>query len=88
MSSREFSEWIEFYRLEPFGTDIDLLGHAITASVTANANRPKGHKAYRPEEFMPNFEKREQTVDEQIQFAAMFTAAMGGQDMRSEDTDG
>lgn len=68
-----------FWQLEPFGGDSPYIGHAITASTIANANRGKGKKAYKLEQFMPKFgAKKAQTVEEQIQFAAMFTAAMSG----------
>lgn len=82
ISSEELSEWMEFYRLEPFGTEAEMLGHAITSSVVANANRGRGDREYKPADFMPKFERQEQSVDEMVQFAAMYTAAMGGQDLR------
>jgi hypothetical protein len=73
-----------YYQLEPFGTEVDMLGHAITASTVANVNRQKGKKAYKPQDFMPDFEKenRQQTTDEMLAFAEMMTAALGGEDKR------
>jgi hypothetical protein len=70
--------------LEPFGQDADWLGSAIVASTVANVNRGKGKKAFEVDDFMPRFEptKKEQTTDEMIQMAAMFTAAAGGKDLR------
>ena len=85
MSSRELTEWVLFYSLEPFGNQIDMLGHAITSSTVANVNRQKGRKAYKPEDFMPKFEKQTKSVDEMIQFAQMMTIGMGGKDERYED---
>ena len=68
-----------FSQIEPFGADAGYLGHAITASTIANSNRQKGHKPYSAEDFMPKFEKKkEQSVEEMIQFASMFTVASGG----------
>ena len=85
ISSSELTEWIEQYNVEPFGMQIDMLGHAITSSTVANANRKKGSKQYEPSDFMPAFEKEEeQTVDQQINFAEMYTIAMGGKDLRGE----
>jgi hypothetical protein len=79
MSSQELTEWLAFYTLEPFGGETQYVGHAITAATVANSNRGKGKKAAKVEDFMPKFgPKKAQTVEEQIQFAAMFTAAMGG----------
>lgn len=34
---------------------------------------------------MPKFEKQNQSPDEMIQIAAMFTAGLGGQDLREDD---
>lgn len=71
--------------LEPFGTEADYLGHAITASTIANVNRGKNQKAYRAEDFMPKFEKKQnQTPEQMIQIAEMFTVANGGQDLRGD----
>jgi len=86
ISSAELTEWAAFYQLEPFGTEVDMLGHAITAATIANVNRGKGHKALSPKDFMPEFEKagHVQSADEMLQFAEMMTAAMGGQDHRKD----
>jgi hypothetical protein len=47
-----------FYQLEPFGSEAEYLGHAITASTVANVNRdPKKHETFRPEDFMPKFDE-------------------------------
>lgn len=85
ISSEELSEWVAYYQLEPFGTEVDMLGHAITASTVANVNRGKGQKALSPKDFMPDFEKSShvQSAEEMLQFAEMMTAAMGGQDHRN-----
>lgn len=84
ISSREISEWMEFYKVEPFGMDAEYLGHAITATTVANVNRGKGQKAYKPQDFMPKFGTEEQTPEEMLQFAAMYTAALGGKDLRDD----
>jgi len=86
ISSRELTEWMAFGQLEPFGAESNFLGHAITASTVANVNRAKGQKAYEVSDFMPNMEgKKEQTEAEMIQFAEMWTAAMGGKDLRHKE---
>ena len=76
-----------FSILEPFGTDAENIGHAITASTIANVNRGKNQKAYKVEDFMPHRRKKNQTTDEMLQIAAMTTAANSGVDLR-EDEDG
>lgn len=68
-----------FYQVEPFGGETQYLGSAIVASTVANSNRGKGKKAAKMEDFMPKFERpKEQTVEDQIHFAAILTAALGG----------
>jgi hypothetical protein len=34
---------------------------------------------------MPKFEKKEQSIDQMVQIAAIVTASLGGQDMRSDE---
>lgn len=84
ISSVELSEWMAFFQMEPFGAEIDLLGHTITSATVANAHKPKGHRAYKPSDFMPELDKPPQTVEEMIQFATMMTAAFKGR-METED---
>jgi len=87
ISSRELTGWIAFSQLEPFGSEMESLGHAITASTVANVNRGKGQKPYKVEEFMPKFENEPQSVDQMVQIAAMMTAGLGGQDLRFQTPD-
>lgn len=54
MSSREFSEWMAFYEIEPFGDERADLRQAMTTSavhnsIQAQAKHPKWTK---PEDFM------------------------------------
>lgn len=82
VSSKEITEWMLFFELEPFGAEAEFLGHAITASTIANVNRGKG-RARKVEDFMPKFSRqKEQTVDDMINFAAAMTHALGGKDER------
>ena len=83
ISSKLFVEWMAFNAIEPFGTEAGFLGHAITASTVANANRAKNQKAYKPNDFMPEFDKRPQTVDQMLQIAQALTIAHGGEDKRN-----
>lgn len=84
--SRELSEWIAFYSLEPWGERFDYLGTGIVAATLANLNRKKGAQPYKPEDFMPKFkETRPQTIEEMIQIASLMTAAMGGEDRRKPE---
>lgn len=83
MSSEELTGWMTFARLEPFGSEAGYIGHAITAATVANVNRGKDKQAYEIEEFMPQFEKKEQGVDQMINMAAIITASLGGKDLRT-----
>jgi len=86
ISSRELSEWMAFGQLEPFGAEAGWLGNAITSKTIADVNRGKGKKPFEVSDFMPRMEeKKPQTMEEQIQFASMWTTAMGGKDLRNKE---
>ena len=86
ISSRELTEWMAFGQLELFGAEANFLGHAITSKTIADVNRGKGKKAYDVSDFMPTMkEKKPQTQAEMIQFAEMWTVAMGGKDLRNKE---
>lgn len=77
ISSRQFSEWMAYARLEPFGEERADLRAGIVASVIANVNRGKKQKPYTPQHFMPDFEpESEEQVAARMLTAAM--AALGG----------
>jgi hypothetical protein len=77
MSSAELTEWLAFYTLEPWGGELDYLGDAIVASTVHNVQRGK-KAAMKPEDFIPKFRHKAQTISEQINIAAMLTTALGG----------
>ena len=52
MSSAEFSDWIAFYALHPFGSERDNLHTAMLASLFANAHRSKEQQPFGVEDFM------------------------------------
>ena len=85
VSSRELTEWMLFYEIEPFGIEAQHLGHAITAKTIADVNRGK-HKPFDISDFMPKFErkKKEADISGAIGLASMMTALMGGKDKRKE----
>ena len=87
ISSRELSEWMMFMQVEPFGSEASYIGHAITAQTIANANRQKGKKPYKVKDFMPQFERQEQSVEEMVQFAQVMTLGLGGEDRRESSED-
>ena len=66
VSADEFTEWIAFHSLDPWGRVRQDWGIALLASIVANANRGKGKK-FSLQDFMPNWEKAgEQQTPEQM----------------------
>ena len=59
MSGREFVHWMAYYNMEPFGEMRADLRAGIIASTIANVNRGKRHAAFKPDQFMPEFDKPE-----------------------------
>jgi len=59
ISSAEFSQWIAYNNVEPFGESRADLRAGIISSVMANIHRGKGQKSFTADEFMPEFGERE-----------------------------
>ena len=83
MSSNEFTEWLAYYRLEPFGEERADLRMAILAALIANVNSD-GKKKYSPEEFMPVFDQEQEQkikqgkiVKQLLQFAGKTNGKLG-----------
>lgn len=57
IDSAEFSEWMAYYRLDPQGEDRADLRAGIVAATVANAARGRKSRAFKPKDFMPDFEK-------------------------------
>lgn len=66
--------------LEPLVWEADYLGFAMVAATIANANRGKNQPPYKIEDFMPKFEKQNQSPEQMKQIAAMITELNGGMD--------
>ncbi len=68
MSSREFTEWMAFFQLQPYGEWRADFRTASLMALIANVNRdPNKSKEFTPQEFMPTFEKaldERQTAEE------------------------
>jgi hypothetical protein len=52
MSSREFGEWMEFYKSEPFGPVRDNLHSGQITAMLYNVNRRKGARAMSAADFL------------------------------------
>ena len=61
IDSRELSEWMAYYELNPFGSVRNDLQAGIVASTIANVNRGKNDKSFTPSDFMPYMEKPQQS---------------------------
>jgi len=61
LSGKQFTEWMAYAELEPFGEERADLRMAILASLIANVNRDPKKKSspYEVSDFMPKFEKKE-----------------------------
>jgi hypothetical protein len=88
IDSEELSEWMAFYNVEPFGSDTQYVGPAISTAAIINtldaiAGGP-GDIA-KPTDFMPGAgNEKTQSLDEMLQMAQIITLANGGKDLREE----
>lgn len=67
MDSREFAEWIEFYKIHPFGETRADFRNAMVCALLANANRDPKSQPVEMEAFMVDFTKQKNKMtDSQI----------------------
>ena len=88
ISSRELTEWMAFFSLEPWGTEVEDWRAGLIAATIANANRDpkKRRKPYEPQDFMPRYEKpqvEEQSWEEQARILEMWARMLQARDGRS-----
>lgn len=74
ISARELSEWMAYAQVEPFGEKRADLRAGIVASTMANIHRGK-RQAFKPDDFMPEFERTEQAPEE---MQALLQSMFGG----------
>lgn len=87
MSSRELTEWMAFFSLEPWGTEVEDWRAGLIASTIANSYRdPKRRrKPYEPSDFMPRYEApkvQEQSWEEQARILEMWSRVLQARDGR------
>jgi hypothetical protein len=63
VDSRELSEWMAFYSLDPWGDQRADLRHGISCALFASAHTEKGKPSPKPCDFMPFAEKEEAKPD-------------------------
>lgn len=55
MSSQEFTDWVAYFRLEPwYAPEADYWG-SLFCAILANCHRGKDGKKWKPEELLPSF---------------------------------
>lgn len=64
ISSLEFTEWMGYYRLEPFGEAVADMRHGVATAVLANVNRDMSQRPepYQPQDFI--YWAPQETVDD------------------------
>jgi hypothetical protein len=77
-------EWIAYSKIEPFDERRADLRSAIIAKTIADINRGKYKPPYKIEIFMPKYERRRQTWQEQLKIVEALNAAFGGRDERDK----
>ena len=58
ISSREYAEWLAYYSKERFSIDRIENMLAIICCILANVHRKKGGSDYKPEDFIPKYNKQ------------------------------
>ena len=74
IDAKEFTKWVAYYKIEPFGQERADFNAAVISSTIAASVGAKG-KALKIETYMPDFKKeqRQQTSEEMINIAKAFT---------------
>jgi len=74
VNSRQFKDWIAFYRISPFGDKRDDIRTALICSTVARCLGAKG-RAAKPETYMLEFVKKYQTPEEFAKMMKQFKKA-------------
>jgi len=53
LSSAQITDWIEYYRVEPWGEPVNWQRHGESMAMQANIHRGKNARVFRPGDFMP-----------------------------------
>ncbi len=86
IDSAELSEWMAYERVAgPLGGARGDQQAAVVASTVANAMRSKG-RAYKVDDFVPQWGPSEQSHDDLLAKALAINAALGGVDLRGDDS--
>lgn len=66
LDARELTEWMAFFKLEPWGADVEDWRAALVAATVANTARDRRRAPFRVADFMPRREASRQQTDEEI----------------------
>jgi len=58
ISAREFSEWLAYGQIEPWGEQRADMRNALVCCILANAHRGKNQAAFKVDDFMPEFDRQ------------------------------
>ncbi len=78
-SSRELTEWMAYFQLDPFGEERADLRAGIVASTVANSQRGRKGVAFKPKDFMPKFSDRPQDPGWQMDIIRQLHQRLGGE---------
>lgn len=79
IDSRELTEWVAYYNMNPWGPERADLNAGIIASTVANCHATKGK--FRPRDFMVDYGKRNrppQTPEQIMDRVKLIHAMLGG----------
>lgn len=65
MSSAEFSQWVAYYNLHPFGTERENVHSAMIATMIGNANRGQNKPPFKVDDFMYQSDKERRVRETQ-----------------------
>ena len=81
IDSRELSEWMAYFSLEPWGTEVEDWRAGMIAATISNVNRDekKRKKPFEPKDFIPQRKKppvEEQSPEEQAKILKMWAGVV------------
>ena len=66
VDAAEFAEWMAYSKLHPFVGEVEYLGFAIVASTVANCMSSGKGKRWKPDDFIPRFDRQPQQSQAEI----------------------
>ena len=67
IDSSEFAEWIAYHSIDPFTIDKSEYLLGVVAAILANVHRKKGARAFKPDDFMPKYGRKQIDSAENIE---------------------